>query len=354
MLAERKSVRNMGMAASQARFLGLTARKNNVEFEGQQINQQRTTLSNQSANYYNDLLGMAVPTPPSVDSYTKTVYTFTDGALTNSITTMIAQNDASGKYTVSYLSQWEDDFAPVAAATSVVNVAGGKYMVGSTELRALGVTPNAATIAADEYLSSLDTAQLTKLIEEEAYYIELLNKKYPKYNGSDWYVRYVENSATGTYTPYFYNKLDLDGTPDANGNIVSSVSCYTIGSETRTNEIKGVKDCMVEKDSTGRYISITIPDAGTGNGTTYRLTTSTVTDQDAYDDAMNQYEYEKYQYDQAIEEINAKIAIIQAQDKNLELRLKQLDTEQNAISTEVDAVQQVIEKNTESSFKTFG
>ena len=64
----------MGMAASQARFLGLTARKTNVEFEGQQINQQRTTLSNQSANYYNDLLGMSVPVPPSVDDYTKTVY----------------------------------------------------------------------------------------------------------------------------------------------------------------------------------------------------------------------------------------------------------------------------------------
>ena len=38
------------MSASQARFLGLTARKTNVEFEVQQINQQRTTLSNQSAN----------------------------------------------------------------------------------------------------------------------------------------------------------------------------------------------------------------------------------------------------------------------------------------------------------------
>ena len=32
----------MGMAASQARFLSLTARKTNVEYEGQQINQQRT------------------------------------------------------------------------------------------------------------------------------------------------------------------------------------------------------------------------------------------------------------------------------------------------------------------------
>ena len=35
----------MGLAASQARFLGLTARKSNIEYEGQQVNQQRTALA---------------------------------------------------------------------------------------------------------------------------------------------------------------------------------------------------------------------------------------------------------------------------------------------------------------------
>ena len=48
----------MGLSASQARLLSLTARQSNLEFEGQQINQQRTTLSNQSSNYYNSLLEM--------------------------------------------------------------------------------------------------------------------------------------------------------------------------------------------------------------------------------------------------------------------------------------------------------
>ena len=69
---------------------------------------------------------------------------------------------------------------------------------------------------------------------------------------------------------------------------------------------------------------------------------------------MNQYEYDKHLYDQAIDEINAKIEIVQAEDKNLELRLKQLDTEQDAIQTEMDSVSKVIEKNVESTFKTFG
>ena len=484
----------MGMSASQARFLGLTARKTNVEFEGQQINQQRTTLSNQSANYYNDLLGMAVPVPPSVDDYTKAVYTFEDGALTNQITAMIAQNN--GQYTVSYLRTWKDDFSMVSATTSIVNrddngttdTSDDVYKVGANKLRKLGAfDENAITISPtvdvvgdnitlnsnnyavtkkddgyyinelvkdsdktplteeeiknvkyysydkskdllveyqkntdgtfspinedgtvdnnqkvseenvipaiyneetdevemvttqerkltdaevksittttggdvkvndanldDEYLKTLSEDQLKQLLKEEEEYLNLLKQKY---GDDDYMVRYVKNTTTGEYEPYFYKLKNLQNANyDDNGNSQSNINCYKIGTETKTEEVKAVENCKIEKDSSGRYINITIPDA-TGTDVTYSLTTTTATDQAAYDDAMNQYEYEKYEYDQAIQDINSKIEIIQSQDKNLELRLKQLDTEQDAISTEIDAVQKVIEKNVESSFKTFG
>jgi len=49
-----------------------------------------------------------------------------------------------------------------------------------------------------------------------------------------------------------------------------------------------------------------------------------------------------------------KSAKLQAQDKRLELELKNVDTQHNAVQTEMDAVKKVIEKNIESSFKTFG
>lgn len=403
----------MGMAASQARFLGLTARKNNVEFEGQQINQQRTALANQSANYYNDLLGMAVPVPPSVDSYTKTVYSFNDGALTNEVTALIAQND--GIYKVSYIQQWEDDFAPVSAATSVIMKNGSDYMVGNQALRDLGSIMLKTNIAGsdydltlvdkannifkyndgsnhfigydkdedkwyvysdattktttvyddpvgpksenDAYLNTLTNKQLFSLIDQENDYKNLLEAEYGVQQDG-WLVRYVENTSDGTYKPYFYKKDVVEDATYVNNVSASSIDCYTIGSKTRTEEVKG-KFSRVEKDATGRYINITTfeneADAKANeNGITYSLTTSTITDQTAYEDAMNQYEFDKAKYDQAIQEINSKIEIVQAEDKNLELRLKQLDTEQDAISTEMDAVQKVIEKNTESSFKTFG
>ena len=39
----------MGMSASQARFLSLTARKTNVEYEGQQINKEQHCLMSPQA-----------------------------------------------------------------------------------------------------------------------------------------------------------------------------------------------------------------------------------------------------------------------------------------------------------------
>ena len=153
----------------------------------------------------------------------------------------------------------------------------------------------------------------------------------------------------------FYNKDKVEHAIYDEGNTGASqsdIQVYKMGHATETEEIKGV-EARLEKDATGRYINIVL-NPNSQNPVKYSLTTNTLTDQDAYNDAMNQYEFDKAKYDQSIQEINAKIEIIQAEDKNLELRLKQLDTEQDAISTEMDAVQKIIEKNTESTFKTFG
>ena len=78
----------MGMAASQARYLGLTARKTNVEYEGQQVNQARTALANQSANTFNELLALEVPTAPSTQDYTTLQYSYQDGTNTETISDM--------------------------------------------------------------------------------------------------------------------------------------------------------------------------------------------------------------------------------------------------------------------------
>ena len=141
------------------------------------------------------------------------------------------------------------------------------------------------------------------------------------------------------------------------GASLSGIKTYVYGESTDTKEIKNAT-ARVEQDTSGRFISIMIYDdkddtEGVGSYTKYDLTTTTESDEAGYNDAMNQYFYDKAQYDKKIQEVNSKIEIIQVQDKNLELKLKQLDTEENAISTELDAVKKVISKNVESSFKTF-
>lgn len=72
----------MGMSASQARLITLTSRMSDIEYQGQQINQQRTTLAQQANTLYNSLLTLDVPTPPSTQDYTTVKYTGTEGAST--------------------------------------------------------------------------------------------------------------------------------------------------------------------------------------------------------------------------------------------------------------------------------
>ena len=59
-------------------------------------------------------------------------------------------------------------------------------------------------------------------------------------------------------------------------------------------------------------------------------------------------------YEKNVSDINAKTEIIQAQDRTLELRLEQLNTEQSALQNEMEAVKKVVDKHVELGFKTFG
>ena len=51
---------------------------------------------------------------------------------------------------------------------------------------------------------------------------------------------------------------------------------------------------------------------------------------------------------------NQDIAALEKKDQRIDLELRKLDTEHNALQTEYDSVKNVIQKNVESSFKTFG
>lgn len=217
----------MGLGASQARFLTLTARKTNIEFQGQQINQQRTTLSNQSSNMYSQMLNIQVPTMPSKDQFQKTVYSVS----------------------------------------------------------------NFDSISGDARIATITKSKTT---DGSAKYTIILS--------------YTKDDETVTKT---YSDIEL-----------------SIGSNARITAL-------------------------VYGGKSYAVSAGSEYDEEAYEDAENEYKYQNILYEQRLNTINASLSILQDEDKKLELRLKQLDTEQNAVKTEMDSIKEVIKKNIETTFKTF-
>ena len=437
----------MGMSASQARLLSLTARQSNLEFEGQQINQQRTNLSNQSANYYNSLLTMTVPTPPATDDYTTVKYEFVIGGNDATIKQVLPQDD-KGNYLVEYTTtlasigvQENQAYKITASAnasstktgtaevvnpasnepfdedvqyyvqtfreddqhgtfTAITNesenyrddrlVAGTKYYnkygyeVNEAEAVSGGSLNDGYTAVVAPESNETKYSLVSVQLADKAAYQEALDRgeivtKFVENTidtpqdqlGTDQVVTYAaSNDATFSTVGSEYKEAFLNAGLDINefyqyksstgirfakkediersaNNSTLSIMTYAVASmqNEHTNTLTGVQ---IEFDTTGRISTMT--DA---EGNTYTMTTSTITDDEAYEDAYNQYIYNQYVYDQKQNEINAHIEILQAQDKNLELRLSQLNTEHNAIQTEMEAVQKVLNKNIETSFKTF-
>ena len=445
----------MGMAASQARYLALTARKTNTEYEGQQINQARTALANQSANLFNRLLGLEVPVAPKTTDYTELQYSYSDGQnesvldswqqlstadpeynyivnhyyYTNVYTgaqkllqnpqvqtkskvesedlskrvpapTIEYQYDASGNVSAIKVSgsngtqTYGANYVAVGSLPKDKSLENAIKDLESAKILALedGVLPtdevlgwhdtttgiwhfilqeDAKNYTPNDYFttykpSKIGNCDLTELAlptteEQKAELAQILRDcpesnmaKYLKfddgkisYNGSGIY-SFQMNGVT-----YYTNEADLLHSMQTNDNYLRPIDdqeklAYYNASYIQ-KRIEETNKALIETDANGRFKSVKFDD----DSIVYSLNTETVTDEAAYQDAMNEYNYKVQQYEKTIADINAKTSIIQEEDRTLELRLKQLDTEQNALATEMDAVKKVIKDNVEKTFKTF-
>ena len=517
----------MGMAASQARYLGLTARKTNCEWEGQQINQARTALANQSANLFNQMLALSVPDCPDKTDFTTIQYSYTDGnnksvldnwrqlsdstkdynyvvdhyyyadiytgskklmsdpqvtikrdstdttnltvpggVTYNADDKSYSYKDAAGK-TLEYgdLTQYKFDaelqnaildlvhqgyiktneFGTVDTKTlnslrgyhdgtswhfakvdELENAINNKTLNnGYADLTGLNITE--AGIQADTLTTQQIDAVKTALGLEEQEAKNWLKNHYKDGNtmyniGTGAAVTEAEaystpsfKDMTTTFNPTYvgnaelkelgalsekdraalaqivkdcpdssiakYIKLNSDGTIDYNGagiysfewNGVQKFTTYddlvdsmqtplfdekpidaqnklaTYEASYIKTEVKETNKALLETDGNGRFKTVKFDD----DSITYTLNCEEVSDEDAYNDAMNSYYHDVAVYEKRIADINAQTEVIQQQDRTLELRLKQLDTEQNALQTEMEAVKKVISKNVEMTFKTF-
>lgn len=451
----------MGMSASQARLLQLEAEQTNLEYQGQQINQERSVLSQQAAQLTNSLLDLQIPTPPSKNDYTTVKYTGMDGATEFSLGIVKPSGTA---YEVEIQTTQTGSALEQLAGTALVEIKENSYWLevpyednpfdaGNVVGYEDAITYNNDIISdlrsytdqTEEVLQSIkeleesnktfkeklksfekaniadyyvmDNGKVRKAtaddLEEDMYgekwlkdgltlyqasdkdngmkineikslYIEgceafdfdidKLKKLYPKY---DWegYAQAVRNSFGNGDTDiqpsdfYVYFKTDGDRTEvrfamksdvgSLSGGIddgFTNTYAYTPNGQFLKSEF--VDGVNLKFDASGRITDMDMPIYGTDktkpiSRKTIHLEATTVTDDAAYNEAMAQYKYAQYEYDLEQSKINAKTEAIQRQDRNLELKLQQLDSERKQITTEIEALDTVIKDNIEQSYKTF-
>ena len=494
----------MGMSASQARLLSLQARQSNLEYQGQQINQERTILSQQCTALYNSLLAMTVPTPPSTQDFTKVEYAGKNGTTTYSFTASDVKPGKDGGYNIKLgytdygnslvrnngyattsqgyetvkgrlptaadtkettkdvqVNAWQvSNPEELADGQSFVKPATGQpegqyyvmyngqlvlggnsdidetglqmyvrddnpdnydqatcFVIGDQTIATYSKTVPAKTSVKQEDLENLyimnSVGTIEKAVTPRDYMIEAngsvvltntTNNYFIQGTGSDeakkgtnsgykiagyaamsmteyksrfgekdmatynGYCEAIKNSGLtdASGNPYtekdFMVYIDSDGQPHfaLETDVKDNDTCVTYdfvanGEYTKKQDFENAK--LKFEPSTGRISSVDIPVYGADgeivSWTTIEMEAKTVTDELAYQDAYNDYEYEQYLYDKKQQEINAKTEIIQQQDRNLELKLQRLDNERTQITTEIEALDKVIGDNIESSYKTF-
>ena len=400
----------MGMSATQARYLSLVAQQSNLEYQGQQINQERSILSQQVSELYNSLLNLQVPTPPSTTDYTTVQYTGADGAtlftlgnvkpsgenylveIQTSATGHALQSNygssvverAGETITGTFVNPTIDSSVTITNAElatyyyvddngnaqqlhpnspylepqddgSFKLIDGMKYLkAGAGPDTAKDPNAGAYTIAGEVALEFEDAKEMYPDEFDWSSYEEAIRNTYGMEDSSikpsDFNV-FIKTSDTGVRTVQFALKSDVTS-PDG---FAQTFSYTSSGKFTKSEEID---QCKLQFDAAGRITAISIPtiDKESGKVIAYRdiaLTATSVTDELAYEEAMAKYEYAQYEYDKKQQEINAKTEVIQQQDRNLELKLQRLDTQRQQITTEIEALEKVLQDNIEASYKTF-
>ena len=287
----------MGLAASQGRYLCLTARNSDLIYEGQQISQQRMALAQETqavANAYNE-------------------------AMSNSIMTCVVQGQPSQRLTFDVLTNQDLTqglgMRLVDASGNVITP--GEYIeitqaaTETTEAKTHRITSSLDFV--NRYMGDLDgntqyELSLKSLPELSEYY----NTNYPD---------------TG-YTTKFVDK--------------STVSYINEGEKVTHDPFVTDPEYLQEMLTSGQYfIQQEGPTDGSWENYVWQGSSFISEEYDKSDDAVAEAAYETAMLE------------LQKKDKLLELRLEQVQTQQQAVEKEMESVKDVIGKNIENGFKTF-
>lgn len=277
----------MGMSASQARLLSLTARLSDLEFQAQSISNSKIRLADEGAQ-------ASVEYSRALDKHKYTVYnagsdSYIDANYQNLISynTPLDVNDTNSKFRM------------------IVDNA-GKIVMSQNEVNSIN-----------------NTDPLTGYADEPAYLTAM---------GVDT----TKSDYTTTAEYKYYHKI-WEAAHDATKRTIIPADKLTDA------------DYLGNQISHGNYIlkefnkNSSSPDGkGEFEGVSWDSGDNSIReDDDKRELAIKEAEY------------NRTMADIQAKDKRFDLQLKQIDTEHQAITAEIDGVKKVISKNIERSFKIF-
>ncbi len=337
----------MGMAASQARYVQLTARKTNVEFQGQQINQQRTSLASESAGLFTQLMDLQVPTAPSTSDYSTVEYTFNDGINNYTISNITNLNPPvdgfNAQVSYYYTINTYKGIGRTRTDLGVNHVNGEYWLTNGQGLNMIKLAQCNNDPDSDDYHEDYNAILQVCRDNPDSTLINTCgyDPGTQTLANIDGAYKYTSNGVT-----YYYSTTDLDNAALQGGAPTALTGYYAANID---ENIDITTNAILESVESGRYSNITLE----GDSTAFDLSTTTTTDSNAYNDAMNEYAYKQDLYQKNVNDINGKTSSIQQEDRILELKLKQLDTEQKALSTELDSVKKVIDKNIEQTYKTF-
>ena len=320
----------MGLAASQARFLGITARKSNIEYEGQQVNQQRTALAEEVNSLYNKLLSLEVPVAPNTTDFYESNYSFevsnTEGHDGKYIVKSYYQNDDD----TYYLNTERTYNKNVAVGTvyknsAIIQNADGTYTFTDSLGNSYTLLPNAKNKESMRELINSTYGADTIAEGEEFFY----------YQEADGPTHYIPASQILNGAETFSNYISTN--KEVTETVIFPSAKVSFDANNRMNGITGAID-----PTTGEAINFSS-----------EVNTTRTYDTEGYDAALRDYTMSKDEYDKIVSDLNAQTESLQQEDKILELRLNQIDTEQNSLNTELDAVKKILDDNIEKTFKTF-
>lgn len=299
----------MGLAASQGRYLCLTARMNDLVYEGQQISQQRLNLAKETqqiADKYNERINNKKMV---VNMYTGTDNPNTTLDLTYDLLTKTTEDGGLNLRVV-------DKYGYVVVPSN-------DNSLKATYKNEEGLSVTEKFYSAEKFIEKF----MPDLTEEEKAEVMKLSME-----GLQNYYETSEKYATAE------NKAILERNRSYPEHITNGPDEKLCIDE---NVVK--KEYLQSMLSSGEWYieQIKNPETHEWEKLVWQGSTFITEIYDTSDDAAAEAEYE------------ADMRELESRDKLLELRLEQVQTEEKAVETEIQSVKDIIKKNIENSFKTF-